>query len=414
MSVKRIFASIDRYLLRRSLPHGVISWHYLLPNPPPKVRIHRQLWLLNRPSCIPLSLFFIIEFILWLRWITFAGWRRSWRMVQYRGKAICEQEGISKATQLKQVLSISLSYCISPAEIYAFGLYRIDFREVVWDYVFTHELPGFHIWRNGSSDANSKSIALLQDKYESIIRLAACGVPMSPVLGLIFRNTMFDPADYLKQCPRLFCKPRRGSHSHDAYVIEARGEGKDAGVFSVVNGINAKPATLEDLQKALARDDLLIQPFLCNHPRLADLCNTADVITLRLITENIPVRGLQCSYATIEIPHAPARGYFHIILPIDLSSGLVRPFPALHLPEEAQADYDALLQRMGEFIIPSWKDIYKSAITAHESFPDIYAIAWDYVITPTGPYMLEGNTGWGTNIQQRLYGGLLKNSHSED
>lgn len=43
-----------------------------------------------------------------------------------------------------------------------------------------------------------------------------------------------------------------------------------------------------------------------------------------------------------------------------------------------------------------------------QQFSEIYAIAWDYVITSDGPCMLEGNSGWGATTPQVIYGGLLK------
>jgi hypothetical protein len=40
-------------------------------------------------------------------------------------------------------------------------------------------------------------------------------------------------------------------------------------------------------------------------------------------------------------------------------------------------------------------------------FPDVWAIAWDWVITPSGPVLLEGNSGWGTATPQMIQGGFL-------
>jgi len=90
------------------------------------------------------------------------------------------------------------------------------------------------------------------------------------------------------------------------------------------------------------------------------------------------------------------------------------PFPDLHLPPEVQADYDAMYQRMGEFNIPSWEEIHKSAINSHQCFPDIYGIAWDYVITPEGPFLLEGNTGWGHESRRYLVAACLQDEYMKE
>lgn len=413
-TVKRLFAFAEQYFLRRVLPHGIVSWRYLLPHPSPKVRIHRRFWLLGRPPRIPLALFFLIEFVLWLRWVTFAGWRRSWRAVQHWGAVIGEREGICLAAQLRQVFSLSLTHCLPPAEIYAFGLYRRTQDQDLWSYVFTHELPAFHRWRGARLGESPESLALLQDKFRLTNLLGQRGVPMTPILGLASRGERFDPDIYLQTCPRLFCKPRHGSGGRDAFVIEGRDNEKGAAIFAVKSGMIAAPSTMAHLQKAMIRDDFLVQPFLENHPVLADLCPIKDAVTLRIITEIHSLDGIKCCCATLEIPNATdAAGYYHTLLPLELSSGRVLRFPDRRLPAPAQARYDALHANMSPYPIPFWDQIIESAIAAHRCFPDVYAIAWDYVITPDGPYMLEGNTGWGTKIPQMIYGGLLKNEQED-
>ena len=90
------------------------------------------------------------------------------------------------------------------------------------------------------------------------------------------------------------------------------------------------------------------------------------------------------------------------------------PFPEQRLAASVQSRYDALYAHIGNRTIPYWKEIRKSAIDAHHCFPDVYAIAWDYVITPDGPYMLEGNTGWGAATTQMLQSGLLQDENKEE
>ena len=411
MPVKRLLAFADRHFLRRALPHGIVSWRYLLPHLPPKVTIHRQFWLMGKDHRIPLPLFLLIELLLWLRWVTFACWRRSWRAVQLRGGEIGEREGISKVVLLLRVLTMGLSHCIPPGEIFAFGLYRRTSKQDVWDYVFTNEVPAFHSWRNTRLGEHSASLALVQDKSGLADLLATHGIPMAPVLAVIQCGASFDPSPWLQNAPRLFCKPRHGSASRDAFVIERRDEEKKPAVFAVKNGMKAQPSCLDSLQNAIGKDDFLVQPLMGNHPLFAALCPTEDAITLRIITENHPFHGICCYSATLEIPHREDDGeQCHTILPIELSSGLIRPFPAQRLPAPAQARHDSVLARLGECAVPFWDEIKRSAMAAHRQLPDLYAIAWDYVITPTGPCMLEGNSGWGTTTPQILLGGLLRDA----
>ena len=413
MSIKRLYVFVNRHFLRRSLPHGVINWRYLLPDPPPHVRIHRQLWLSGRPSRLPVFLFFFGEIILWLRWVTFAGWLRSWRTVRRLGTPICERDGIGKAVQFKRVLCLSLGYCVTPTEIYAFGFYRRNYVEL-WDYIFAQEVHAFHRRRSAELGASRESLALLQDKFCLTNLLKAQGVPMAPILELVSRNTPFDPEACLQKCPRLFCKPRHGSASRDTFVID--GDIADRfHVIAVKNGMMTRPSTMAQLRKAMSTDDFLIQPFMDNHPVLAALCPTKDAVTLRLITENHALHGLRCYSATLEMPGVSDENkHYFIILPIDPPSGRVMRFPDRRLLPQAQSRHDAFYARLGDCTIPFWDTIMKSAINAHRNFPDVYAIAWDFVVTPTGPYMLEGNTGWGVATSQIIHGGLLADYDSEE
>jgi hypothetical protein len=415
MQVKHLFASADRYFLRRALPHGVVSWRYLLPNPPPKVRIHRQLWLRGRDHRIPLPLFFFIELLLWLRWVSFASWRRSWRVVKHRSAEIGEREGTGKFILLLRVLTMSLCHCIPPAEIFAFGLYRRTSKQDVWDFVFPHEVSAFHRWRDVRPGESAAALALVQDKSGLAEFLADHGIPMAPVLGVIPRGAPFNPATHLQSSPRLFCKPRHGSASRDAFVIERRDDGETPAIFEVYNGMKVQPSSLDSVQKAIGKDDFLVQPLMDNHPLFAPLVRLEDAVTLRIITEQHPDLGARCYSAVLEIPIQEDDGNkCHTILPIDPSSGQIRPFPEQLLPTQAKARHDALFTRLNDRAVPFWDEIKSSAMTAHRQLPELYAIAWDYIITPTGPCMLEGNSGWATTTPQLLLGGLLKNTIQEN
>lgn len=60
--------------------------------------------------------------------------------------------------------------------------------------------------------------------------------------------------------------------------------------------------------------------------------------------------------------------------------------------------------------VPNWAALVTASERAHAAFPNVWAIAWDWVITPTGAVLLEGNSGWGTAMPQLLTGGLLRHA----
>lgn len=405
MSAGRLATHLKRHVLRRSLPHGIVSWRYLSPRPPEKIRLHRGLWLRAKHPCIPLPLYFALEIFLWLRWVSFACWRSCWHVMAHRGKAVTEQDKIGRVAQLGHLLRLGLCHCIPPGEAYSFGLYRRESRQDFWNYVFLHEVIAFHRWRGAKIGETPESLAMLQDKHRLTEFLGSRNIPMAPILAMVPRGGSFDPMPFLQTYGRVFCKPRRGSASRDAFVIESRE--KTFAVFAVKSGMKAHLCSPDRLNKAILRDDFLVQPFLENHPAFATLCPAGDVATLRVITEIHPMSEIACYCATLEIPNT-SDGVLtgHVILPVEPLSGRITRFTR-SLPPSVQTRHDAVFDQIGNRTVPFWDTIMKSAISSHKYFADVRAIAWDYVMTPYGPIMLEGNTGWRTTTPQMLHGGLL-------
>ncbi len=158
---------------------------------------------------------------------------------------------------------------------------------------------------------------------------------------------------------------------------------------------------------------------MTNHPALAGLCETEDAITVRIITEMQDSKKVGVYSAVLEVPAPPGRGTgtgrkdraenrFHVIIPIDPVSGEVRRLPEDNLHSSTMEYYVPVYAKMGRIPIPFWNEIKKSAFASHSLFPDLYAIAWDYVVTPDGLFLLERNTGWGTRMPQIIKGGLLR------
>jgi len=308
---------------------------------------------------------------------------------------------------------MALFHCVPPSEVYAFRFYHTDQRAQVWDYVFTHELPAFHRWRNAALDENSESLRLLQDKWSQSELLAKDGIPVVSTLQRVPQGNLFDADRYLDKFSEIVCKPRHGSGARGIFVVSK----KNADDALIVYGTRAGVLTVESswaaLRKAFARDDYLIQPFMKNHPVLARLCLTDDVVTIRIITESRANSRIETYCTLLEIPafkkkndsFAP-RG--HVILPIDLETGKIMRFPGILLHSNSRENYERVYSGMDQHIIPFWEALCKNSIIAHKRFYDVYAIAWDYVVTPDGPFLLEGNTGWATRMPQIITGGLLR------
>ncbi len=401
MNFSRAYRFLLREALQRGIPHGLVHWRYLQLDPPQFVQIHRQLWLQSLPP-LPRSLWWLLECFLWLRWVLWGAWYRTWKCVLRWGKAVKAHEGISIARQAEQVLRLSIGYCIPPAHIYRYGLYRDPER--VWAYVYEHELAVFHRWRSLPLNEKPESLALLQDKYRLSKLLQSLGIPVVPTLALILRHGAFD-FSCRPPSSKLFCKRRHGSRGEGAFIVETQAVGFKLHPFDDTTVLEMDVSGY--LQRNLAIDDYLIQVDLENHPKLATLTESDKAITLRVISESSGQR-YYCATLAIPVQKKKLKQCCHVILPVDLKTGKIGSTPEAPLLPVANEAYRIVCGKIDGLYIPFWQDVLAHVKLAQQQFPDVYAIAWDFIVTPEGPCLLEGNSTWGAMTEQMICGGLLQ------
>jgi hypothetical protein len=136
-----------------------------------------------------------------------------------------------------------------------------------------------------------------------------------------------------------------------------------------------------------------------------------DAITVRYISQ---WRGGQprALSAVLEVPRgrdADTRRPGYCLLPIDPATGQLRPWPhPQRLPAAARQALERLWTRIGEDrTLPDWPALVAASHQAQTRFPTVWAIAWDWVLTPDGPVLLEGNSGWGVAVPQQFLDGFL-------
>ena len=416
--LQRLSRVLYRDLWLRRSPSGLVSWRYCLPRPDQRVSLHRQWWWKNL-SRWPRWAWLLREGWLWLRWVSWFGWWSSWRVLQRCGPKVKERESISLWTQGWRLIQLSLGCCVSPQDVYRFRLYRDPHR--VWDYVLTGEVHGFHHWKSQilagpqlDTDQPWRSAhaarLLLSDKVQFSACLNAIGVPVASILACVPKGNDKPLSTWLEDGIRLFCKMRSGNAGRGAFAVW-----QDSGVLSGETFAGTilpdEAAVIQAWQRLLKLDDGLVMPYLPNHPQLAPLAAENVTITIRFIStleQGTPL----CLSTTLEIPmtkHEKTGKQRYLILPIESKTGCVQPYPErLSLNPEIRTYYNQISQYLPEdFTIPDWSILVASSFKAHQQFSALWAIAWDWVITPTGPVLLEGNSGWGTTTPQMLEGGFV-------
>lgn len=404
-----ILMFLKRDVVRRRLPHGLLGPVYLWPGDDSRAHLHRRFWWQGKPRRSPRPLWLAIELWLWLRWVFWHAIPACRRTIRRLGPTVEAEEGIPIRTQMRHILKLALLWCIPPGESYRFRLYRHPGQAL--DYVYDSECAAFHAWRSAPLGITCASLDLIQDKARLARELNRLGIPVATTLAHIAKGDWAFPfAHFVKAHGRVFCKMNGGNRGRRAFTTWATPECL-AGRTFIGQDMPDTGAVDAAWRQLLELDAVLIQTYLENHPVLAPLAWNDDAITVRFIsqwqdaTPGAPPTRLTCLSATLEVPAgvSPKGRTYYAILPIQAESGeLGAPLDALTAEPSVRAAVKHVATAAGTIaVLPDWGRLIEASYRAHRLFPDVRAIAWDWVITPGGPRLLEGNTGWGALTPQQ-------------
>jgi len=414
---RRAARALWREAIARTLPHGLLGVGYVRRRPSSAVALHRALWRDALPGW-PRWLVALVEANLWLRWTMFGAWRATWRMVCWHGANVQATEGLTRSRQARRVLGLALRWCVPPAQAYQFGLYRAPPRgepDPALGYVYSTELAAWHRHVNAQDAGRDAAIALLRDKPALAQRLAAAGVPVADTLAIIRAGAPGNLAEWLDTHPRitevaesgLFFKLRDGMGARGAFAAWRRDGAWEA---RTLHGDDIRRGEgLQALWRTLsAQGEVLVQPRLVAHPGLAALAGVDDPVTVRVITRRVH-GSATVEVATLEVPLG--RKGLHVLWLITTEHGEVQTVgwdgrPASQVPPTDPV-FPMIRTPGPGLLVPDWARLEAESRRAHDSVGALAWIAWDWIVTPDGPLLLEGNSGWGPVSPQRLYGPLL-------
>lgn len=371
--------------------------------------------MLARRQRWPLSLWIVLQAWLALRWRLLHARREVRRAVGVYGAAVQIDEGIPVARQERVILGLARRYCIHPVDAYMFRLYRNPDRAL--DYVYDVETGGMHILANGESRLSDHDA--LMDKLGFAERMASMGLPVVPTLTLLEElssNSLKGLAQLAANCPSgVFIKARRGSQAKGALVVVGGPEvGTLRGRMLTGQTLQGPDAVALALAALCREDAALVQPCLGTNPALNTGAKDASV--LRTITRRHPSGGgHEMLNAHLRLPVALPRGPFwsgpdEVVLRVDCETGRISlgVNSALALLPETRVIEEATLDQLGLApSLPSWDIVRDASLAAHDAYPQLWAIAWDWLIPPGGPRLLEGNVIWGMRRPQLMEGGMI-------
>lgn len=401
INVKRYGRGLKRYLFAHQCPHGLVSWRYLLPNAPSQVRYHRHLWW-YQVKPIPTIFWLILEAVLWLRWLGWGSWRASFNWLSIRGESYQKETGISRIRQYYLLQKLALSWAIHPRQSYQFGL--LAQPEQTLDYIFNQETAAYHTSRNQQRGTRLQHLSYLQNKDELARLFSGTPIHMVETIKVVARQQHTSLWDTLPTPSSYFIKSRRGNQGRGAFKIWQQNQ-QWQGQTLQGKPLHDQVQISSAWRQLLAEDDVLLQPLLVNHPTLSDLTEIDDVLTFRIIS-GWQQKKLVFYHQLLEIPYRGPSGIGYVFLTVT-ESGELHPVAQLaYIPQQQQLN-KKITQSLP--VLPYYQEIAAQTRQAQQYFPTLHAIAWDWVITPDGPVLLEGNVGWGTALPQQLHGPLLAN-----
>lgn len=396
------------------LPFGLISTQYLKKRNLSSPIVEHRLMLRAFFPSLQRPVFWLINLCLYVRWILYSSWVNSYKTVCKYGSRLKSVSGIGLLNQFVDVQILAIAHTVPPMSYYRFRLYERRKNTDIFNYVFDHEIPAFHLMRDGApTKAARLARRTLSDKFKWGRLLRECGVEAAcgellsrgskdscvhHLIDKISTSTSFSD-DY-------FFKPRMGSRSRGAFRVH-RSASRELEITLLsgksFSGSNAR----EFISQQTREQDYLVQPRYKNHPELNRLLVSGDeTVTVRVISQiENDTFSIYCCY--VEVPIAQDGYKVYCPLQIHSQTGVILRDSLDRVLYEESGCAPVLEHIACDMEIPEWEACKAAVKNAHGSFLSIYAIAWDLVITPEGPVILEGNSNWRIDLPQQLCGGLF-------
>jgi hypothetical protein len=385
--------------INQVIPDGLLSPRYLFPFQTDHMRIHRQIWWASKHPKLPRPIWCLLQLIFWLRWVLFSGWVHTFSVMKSRHADVTKHYGISYWEQLRQCLWGAISWSIPSNELYNYQV--IQTRAPLLDFIYSNETKGWHALQNKTHPNARASQQLLGDKRAFSQHMTAQGFPVvAESVNPVFDTSRPFSDQFSTDHAPIFCKLRRGNqalHAFAAYMDQ----GHLKGHLQTGKALNTASEVAAAWDTLIAHGEPVVQPCLLNHQEIAAVTCSDRIANLRVVTRGGTVGAATMTLYTadetittywLDVEPVTGRPY----LPIEI-------YPAYH----PKLNVIQPLADKAPEIIPFWDEICAHSLRAHTEEFDLWAIAWDWAVTPDGPMLLEGNSGWGLQDWQLQSGSLL-------
>jgi len=397
-------------------PHCLLGLKFLLPSHQAQQRLHRRIIISAYPDK-PRWQWILLLLLSLVYWFGYEGWRQFFTVASKHPQYLSNKTGKAWSKIIKDLFVLTFYYGISPFSYFNLRLY-CHTRNKWLDFVYPQELSNWHSVLSCPPGCSSQK--LLGDKERCASYLQAAGIPGIETLSILHQGEMLN-ASQLFDRRSLFIKPVNANGMHGCMALYYDYQQEQYSLKGkTINGewiqLNEKDMIIDQIQQMLESNRLLIQPMLANNQNITMLCHTEDLVTLRIVS-GLYKSQAQLVYAILEIPSDKYGRWW--LVNIDCESGLLTGAARFNEVREVEPgfenndleNYANAVRQVENKKLPFWHEISNMAMQAHAQFGDILTIGWDLAITPDGPVIIEGNTGWGVVPVQSVSGIPLLQSH---
>ena len=204
---------------------------------------------------------------------------------------------------------------------------------------------------------------------------------------------------------RFFIKPCKGGEGIGVFILDV-----DDPILESVGALMKKYGQINAQEiknrphyekKLLARDELMIEPMLENHPEVNKIhpssLNTMRIPTLYTGGEfKIMAACIRFGRDGSVVDNINSGG---MTAEIDLDTGVIMT-PAVDHAGRQYVVHPTTNEIIVGLRIPFWDEIKEMVVKAAEVTPQVKYVGWDVAVTPNGPMIIEGNTCGSLQIQQ--------------
>lgn len=289
---------------------------------------------------------------------------------------------------------LAMTRNVPPFEYQAYHLDVPSRRADLHEYLFWTDQPAI-------AELNRRRGAIMrdvQDKARFSEICSAHGLPCVPSLAVFRSGKQVAPElPFVPTDMEFWAKSLAGSGAQGAALWRREGE-----FYSNDTGMRL---SAQALASYLSRTDSIVQPWLTNHPRLAEVTNGA-LASVRILTGIDAASRAAVVTAMIYLPSRDrTTSIASIACAIDLVSGTLTRAVDLQAGSIDIEHHPDTGERIVGRVLPFWSESLALAVRAHESaFARFAFLGWDLALTPNGPVLLEANAGWGALHLQMLNG----------